>query len=236
MSDLNKEQIQKLILEGWKCDDFKGLCTIASHKGQTHQLVTGPSQKPKDLAKDENFSGNAYILHIGEVSAKLSPSQKTQDELIIPPGRFLFFMTQERVQIPLDLDGSLFMNPGSSNRGLLFFTLGHVDPGFDGHLTATLLNTTSRPIPLKRHAGILYLVLSRLEKPSKPHPDFHEHPQLSIDQAVEDLSYNLNPGFALTSANFAKKQDLESLRNWLLSTMIAMFGIIIGVIIALLRR
>lgn len=236
MSDLNKEQIQKLILEGWKCDDFKGLCTVASHKGQKHRLVTHPKLRAEDLAKDENFSGNAYVLHIGEVSAKLRPSQKTQDELIIPPGRFLFFMTEERVQIPLDLDGSLFMNPGTSNKGILFFTLGHVDPGFDGHLTATLLNTTSRSIPLKRHEGILYLVMSRLEKPSSPHPSYHEHPQLSIDQAVRDLSYNLNPGFALTSADFAKKQDVDSLRNWLLSTMIAMFGIMIGVIIALLRR
>jgi deoxycytidine triphosphate deaminase len=226
------------MLKGWKCDDFKGLCKILEHKGQVNRLVSDPtgSLKPEDLAKEENFSGNAYILHIGEVCAKLHSRQKTEQELIIPPGRFLFFMTRERVQIPLDIDGCLFMNPSSSNKGLLFFTLGHVDPGFDGHLTATLLNTTSRPIPLKRHEGILYLVLSRLEAPSKPHPYYHEHPQLSIDQAVRDLSYNLNPGFALTSANFARKEDLESLRNWIISAVIALFGIIVGVILALLPR
>jgi hypothetical protein len=50
MSDLNKKQIQKLILEGWKCDDFKGLCTVASHKGQAHQLITHSKLRPEDLA------------------------------------------------------------------------------------------------------------------------------------------------------------------------------------------
>jgi len=34
----------------------------------------------------------------------------------------------------------------------------------------------------------------------------------------------------------AKKEDLESLRNWILSVMIAMFGIMVGVIVALLHK
>ncbi len=63
---------------------------------------------------------------------------------LISPGRFVFFMTRETVDVPLDVEASLFMNPKISNLGLLFFTLGHVDPGFRGHLTATLLNMTDR--------------------------------------------------------------------------------------------
>jgi hypothetical protein len=110
MSYLDKEQIKELISDGWKCDDFKGLCTVASHKSQTRHLVADPARRPEDVVRDENFSGNAYVLHMGEVSAKLKPSEITQDELIIPPGRFLFFLTQERIQMPLDIDAALFMN------------------------------------------------------------------------------------------------------------------------------
>jgi hypothetical protein len=126
------------------------------------------------------------------------------------------------------------MNPTTSNRGLLFFTLGHVDPGFSGHLTATLLNTTSREIPLKRNEGVLYLVVSKLVAPSKPHVVYHEKPLLDIDQAMRDLSYNMQPGFVLTNQDFATKKDLESTRNLL----IAVLGVslaAISVTIALIR-
>lgn len=87
-------------------------------------------------AKDGNFSGgegNAVILHIGEISARLSPYEKTEKQLIIPPGRFMFFMTKEMINMPLNCDGTLFMSPSTSNKGVHFFTLGHVDPGFRMH-------------------------------------------------------------------------------------------------------
>jgi len=239
MGNLVKKEIEDLIINGWKCDDHKGLCSVASHKGMTFRLIEDPGSnlKPEDFAKDENFSGregNALVLHIGEINARICPDQITKKRLVIPPGRFVFFMTKEIVNMPLDCDGTLFMNPTTSNKGLLFFTLGHIDPGFRGHLTATLLNTTSRLIPLERHEGVLYLVLSRLESPSKPHSEFHERPRLNIDQAMMDLSYNMNPGFALTTQDFATKKDLDSLRNMLLTIMFGLFGVL-ATVISLLR-
>lgn len=239
MSNLAKQEIKDLILKGWKCDDYGDLCPVSSHKGTTFRLVEDPSGnlKPEDLAKDENFSGregNSLILHIGEINAKICPDQITKKRFVIPSGRFVFFMTQEMINMPLDCDGTLFMNPTTSNKGVHFFTLGHIDPGFRGYLTATLLNTTSRPIPLKRHEGVLYLVTSRLESPSKPHCEFHERPQLEIGQAMRDLSYNVNPGFVLTTQDFASKKDLDSLRNLLLTIMFGLFGVL-GIVIALLR-
>lgn len=231
--DLTKKEIISLIKEGWRCDDYDKLCPVASHKGKTFHLLEIPSEeKYEELAKDETFSGregNAIILHIGQITARLCPEQNTKHLLIIPPGRFVFFMTEEAVNMPLDCDGTLFMNPATSNKGLLFFTLGHVDPGFRGHLTATLLNTTSRPIPLKRHEGVLYLVLSRLVSPSKPHDQFHEHPRIEMDQAMRDLSYNLNPGFALTTQDFATKDDLRELK-WFVGVGFTVLGLVVALL------
>jgi hypothetical protein len=143
-------------------------------------------------------------------------------------------MTQEIINMPLDCDGTLFMNPRVSNRGLHFFTLGHIDPGFRGNLTGTFLNTTSREITIrKKEDGILYLVISRLDAPSKPHARTHEHPQLNVDETMRDLSYSMNPGFALTTKDFATKKDLENTRNLiiaLISITIAIFSIVIALL------
>jgi len=239
VANLSKKEINDLIIKGWKCEDYGDLCPLPSHKSKTFRLIEDPSGDltAEDLAKDESFSGregNAVILRIGEISARLSPYEKTEKQLIIPPGRFIFFMTKEKINMPLDCDGTLFMNPSTSNRGVHFFTLGHVDPGFRGHLTATLLNTTSRRIPLKRHEGVLYLIVSRLESPSKPHSEFHENPQVEIGQAMKDLSFNMNPGFVLTTKDFATKKDLDSLRN-ILITIISVSFTVLGLIIALLK-
>ena len=240
MSNLNKEEIKSLIIGGWKCDDFPNLCPVASHINKIHYLLEDScgDHSQEELAKnDDNYSGregNSVVLHIGMVNARVSPQQNTEAILIIPPGRFAFFMTREIINMPLDCDGTLFMNPRVSNRGLLFFTLGHIDPGFCGKLTGTFLNTTSREITIeKKDDGVLYLVISRLDKPSKPHARTHEHPQIKMDEAIRDLSFSMNPGFALTTENFATKKDLENTRNLLIaiiSISIAIFSIVVALL------
>lgn len=239
MSNLNKEEIKRLIIAGWKCDEFPNMCPLASHKNKIHFLLEDScgDHSQEELAKNDNYSGregNSVVLHIGEIKAWLSPQQNTEDILVIPPGRFAFFMTREIINMPLDCDGTLFMNPRVSNRGLLFFTLGHIDPGFRGKLTGTFLNTTSREITIeKKEDGVLYLVISRLDEPSKPHARTHEHPQLKVDETVRDLSFNMNPGFALTTENFATKKDLENTRNLLIAVIsisIAIFSVVVALV------
>ena len=232
MSDLTREEIRSLIIEGWKCDDYKGVCKIPSHKGAVNHLVydrTGLATFD-EIANEKNFDGNAVILHIGEVIGKLCLPQITEETLVIPPGKFIFFITRECINMPFDVDGSLFMNPRISNLGLHFFTLGHVDPGFHGHLTATLLNMTNQLIRLNRYEGCLYFVLAKTSKVAEPHPRFHEKPQFKIEEAQKNLSFNLNPGFALTSADFATKNDLEKWRTIIIAIVFGMFGLLIAVL------
>lgn len=242
MSDLTRAEIKSLITAGWNCDKYKGACKIKSHEGLKNNIIYDPTGKISlnQIAEDENFEGNAAILHIGEVVGRLTQEELTKDTLIVPPGRFVFFMTMECVNMPFDIDGSLFMNPRISNLGLHFFTLGHIDPGFHGHLTATLLNMTSRPIKLRRHEGCLYLVLAKTNKVEEPHQRFHEKPQFTIEEAQKNLSFNLDTAFALTSADFATKDELDKWRDMLLAILFGVFsigfGIVIGVILWLLGK
>lgn len=242
VSDLTKEEIISLITTGWSCDNYKGVCKIQSHKGVKNNIIYDPTGKISlnQIADDSNFEGNAAILHVGQVVGKLTREELTKDAMILPPGKFVFFMTRECVNMPFDVDGSLFMNPRISNLGLHFFTLGHVDPGFHGHLTATLLNMTNQPIKLGRHEGCLYLVLAKTDKVEQPHQKFHEMPQLTIEEAQKNLSFNLETCFALTSDDFATKDELDKWRNMLLAIIFGVFGIgfstIVGVILWLLGR
>ncbi|HEY9247240.1 MAG TPA: hypothetical protein VIO11_10375, partial [Candidatus Methanoperedens sp.] len=178
MSNLTKEQIKKLIIDGWKCNDpkYKGFCKIPSHTNVVNHLLYDPDEylTVQEISDDNNFQGNAVVMHVGKVVGNLKPRELTDETLIIPPGKFIFFLTRECVNMPFDVDGNLFMNPRISNLGLHFFTLGHVDPGFHGRLTATLLNMTNQSIKLNRHEGCLYFVLAQTAEVSEPHPKYHE--------------------------------------------------------------
>jgi len=207
MSSLTAERIRQLSLSGWTCDQYGELCGIPDHKGKKHLLVYDPHRDSGSL----QFSGNAVILHIGETLAPGKDGERTGSAITIPPGKFLFFLTKEVIHLPLDVDASLFMNPKVSNLGLLFFTLGHIAPGFHGNLTATLLNVTDRPIILDLESaaqGPLYLVCSRLEKAMPPHPKYHRDPQLDLDIAQKNLAFNLSPAFAFTKSTFVTRTEL----------------------------
>lgn len=203
MSDLTPEQIEELNRVGWKCDDFSNMCGVNEHAGKTHKLIYDPVNPSVDLTIE--FEGNAVVLHIGELGGDF----KTEDDLVVfPPGKFVFCLTNEAMNLPFDINGTLFQNPRISNLGLLFFTLGHVDAGFSGHLTCTFLNTTEKPIKLKRREGVLYLVLTRTEKAHYPRfaKDFHREPQIGITVAQRNV--NFRPAFILTKENVVTRNEL----------------------------
>ena len=225
MSDLTVDSVGQLVNPGWKCDQFPGLCTVPQlhvNTGHVHHIVYDPATPNRTC---DEFEGNALVLHIGDYRDRI---REHGNNLIIPPGGFLFFITQEIVDLPFDVDGNLFMNPRISNLGLQFFTLGHVDPGFHGYLTATILNTTDRKVILDRHDGILYFVLSRMEKPMAPHfkSDFHSKPQDTIQKAQANLSYNTATAFALTSETFVTRRELYGYVILLLTLFGTIFAIL----------
>ncbi len=208
MSDLVPDSVRKLIDPGWKCDSYQQFCTVPKdhvNTGMVQRIIYDPASPTQPLVPE--FEGNALILHIGRYVGRV---KEKRNKLIVPRGEFVFFTTKERVNLPFDIDGSLFMNPRVSNLGLQFFTLGHVDPGFNGHLTATVLNTTNDDIILERYDGILYLVFSRMEQPMKPNfkLDFHSGPQDTIGAAQDNLAYNRKTAFAITSDKFVTRTEL----------------------------
>lgn len=223
MSTLTRDLIENKIRKGWKCDDFPNLCPISSHKGKVNKILYDPTGKWNDdkIVKECLQRQSSIMLHIGE-SVGLE-KEEDSDSLIIPAGKYVFFLTKEVVNFPFDVEGSLFMNPRVSNLGLLFFTLGHIDPGFHGYLTATLLNMTDKPIILKLDEPILRLVLRKTIHATSPHSIFHDKPQLKLDETRRNLYFHLNPGYALTSEDFVTRDELY---KWIAILVAFVLGVV----------
>lgn len=218
MGTINGEAIENLCNSGWNCNEYDNLCPVVEHKSKSDNWKLIYEENNDNFCVE--IRGNTIVLHIGEVYTRVDV--KGNDEIQIPPGQFIFFMTKEIVNMPLDVDGVLYMNPTCSNMGLLFFTLGHIDPGFHGRLTAALLNTTNKPIKLKRHHDCLYFVLHRLEKANKPYEKYHRNPQLTLDDARINQGFSLTPGFALTTQNFITRTEMYSV----LAIIVSLFAVL----------
>lgn len=116
---------------------------------------------------------------------------------------------------------------------MLFFTLGHIDPGFHGYLTATLLNMTDKFINLKLEEPILRLVLRNTITSTPPHPNFHENPQLKLDETRRNLYFHLNLGFALTSKDFVTRKELYMWLGILIAIVLGIITVLLPLILNL---
>lgn len=225
MSSLNNKIIKKLCTEGWKCDNFSNLCKIREHKGKINKLVYHLDNFNKEI----EIRGNSVVIHIGDIFSELETC--SEDKIIIPPGKFLFFTTKEAINMPMDIDGNLYMNPTYSNMGLFFFTLGHVDPGYHGILQGGILNMTDKSKKIDRNADCLYLVFNRLENPSEPYMKYHRTPRLDLDEVQKNQIFSSSPGFALTKSDFVTRSELHTWLAMLAAIIFGLFSILIAIIL-----
>lgn len=232
---LSANEVDTLIDDGWDCSNYPVECESDDHDDGLHLI-----ESERDKVE---LSGNAVRLHVGEVfspdehhsnsvlslfSGTLNdfnarrPSDEedrnplTKGAIQIPPGKFVYFITEEIVNLPFDVCGHLFMNPKISNKGLLFFTTGHVAPGWTDHLTGTLVNMTDQNVYLSRSEPVLYLTLFKTGSREACEEDdidpfschnTHENPPRSIGETLEGELVHPDPGFARTT-QFVTKQDL----------------------------
>lgn len=248
MTTLAGQALRDLLTKGWTCDDYGDLCAYSSHKGKTHRLVYDPDNVlDEDAITKRCYRYTSLSLHAGDMSPsrvyrkRLTRTKQEKrafpwrrDRIVIPPGTFVFMLTRECVDMPFDVEGELYMAPRVSNLGLLFFTLGHVHTGFHGRLTATLLNMTDKDIILDPDETFLHLVCRKTSNPVPPHPN-HDRPQLSLSEAETNLYFSKNPGFALTSKDFATKEELRFWIGISVALTLGLFATAISIMQYLLR-
>lgn len=121
---------------------------------------------------------NALTLRVGpEVYVtpgleQTSPSTHTRQMLeargpiTVPPGRFAFLMTEEKVTIPPEVMGFISIKATYKLRGLVNVSGFHVDPGWSGRLIFTVFNAGPATIHLERGLPVFLLWIADLDEAS----------------------------------------------------------------------
>lgn len=115
--------------------------------------------------------------------ASLSPAGydlRAGEAYVINKGKVELIHTMERVGLPADLCGHLFIRSSFAREGVVgSFAL--VDPGFRGQLTLAFLNMGVEDVAIAKGERIAQLVLERLETPAeKPYEGRYQDSKGSV--------------------------------------------------------
>jgi deoxycytidine triphosphate deaminase len=74
-----------------------------------------------------------------------------QPTITVQPGQMIFVITQEEVNLPLEICGTVYSRNNIALEGILALNAGHVDPGYRGPIVIRLINLKATPWTL--HLG-----------------------------------------------------------------------------------
>lgn len=107
----------------------------------------------------------SYELRVGSYrESSTSPRIDLQkgEAIALMPNGFLLVGTMERVTLPLDVLGLMYLRSTYARRGFVSWFQGIVDPGYSGNLTVVLHNLSSELILLEGEERICHLVFQQL--------------------------------------------------------------------------
>ena len=106
---------------------------------------------------------NGYDLRVAEVLVPdASQDVVREGKAVVPGGHRFLVSTIERVSMPPDVCGSLFLRSSYARRGV-FGSFGKVEAGFEGTLTVGGLNAGRAPLEVPIGDRFCQLVFERME-------------------------------------------------------------------------
>lgn len=97
----------------------------------------------------EKLQQNKY--EIKTVMQTKGCSVEQQPTITVQPGQMIFVVTQEEVNLPLEICGTVYSRNNIALEGILALNAGHVDPGYRGPIVIRLINLKATPWTL--HLG-----------------------------------------------------------------------------------
>ncbi|HHT74740.1 MAG: dCTP deaminase [Methanomassiliicoccaceae archaeon] len=113
----------------------------------------------------ESLTPNGYDLRVAEVSVPSASSIERDRTATVPPGAMFYVSTVERVELPSDLAGQLWLRTSWMRKGVLA-GLGKVDAGFKGTLTFMAVNLSREELMLPIGSRFVQLVFETLHSPA----------------------------------------------------------------------
>lgn len=185
--------------------------------GRTREIISPFSETKVDEA--------GYRLTVGRETylADSNGSKVTMlddgDTFFIAAGQFAFILTEESVQIPLDMIGFISVRAGIKFHGLVNVSGFHVDPGYSGNLVFAVFNSGPTRINLKQGQDIFSLWIAELktanketDRPKNGHSSLHPDLLNKIDGnhlTAYQVSDNIDEVRKLAEAN---QDDLRKIK------------------------
>ena len=110
-----------------------------------------------------SLTPNGYDLRVAEVMIPdADATVHREGKVVVPPGQRFLVSTLERVRMPGDVCGSLFLRSSYARRGV-FGSFGKVEAAFEGTLTVGGFNASGNALEIPIGDRFCQLVFERLE-------------------------------------------------------------------------
>lgn len=162
----------------------------------------------------QNIQSNSYDLRMGNqfycyryedgdnINIRTLGFKTGDDEFEIPPDAICYVISEETLNMPLNLTAEITLAFGLIKKGVMFAKQPPIDPGYNGKIVALLHNLSNEPIKIRRGDHILSIVFYELKQEIKPEDGYHSTYQNM--KTLKKFGMN-NKGGAL----FALKHDME---------------------------
>lgn len=155
-----------------------------------HQDLSDPYAK-SSLIQPSSLDLRIGAIYLPEVEVGQPGSiGHPKEDYALKPGQTAVVETQERLKMPDYVAAFGFPPHHVSSQGLLMTNPGHVDPGYQGSLTFTVINMGRNEYRLTKNDGIVTLLLFRLDHGAKKGWIAREHHPVSgaTDATLSQLS------------------------------------------------
>lgn len=136
----------------------------------------------EDYSQESHFQQCSVDLHIGGIYL---PEVKNKDrgdiahpittEHVLNTGHTALVRTIEKVKLPNNIAGICFSPSRITLKGVLITNMGHVDPGYEGHLHFTAINMGKSSFVLRHKDIICTMLLIQLNSDTVPYgPEVHK--------------------------------------------------------------
>jgi deoxycytidine triphosphate deaminase len=169
--------------------------------------ISGLDAKSIDLSKSDcAIQPSSLDLHIGDIyvpplkpvdlSQSSSKYPKAETGYRLPPGHSVVVQTREEITLDGTISAFGFPPASLARSGLLMTNPGHVDPGYSGKLSFTLINMGRTESSLTFGAPIVTLLVFKLEKPSQVPYNKRSARCNSLGSPLGTVLNDLSPDFA----------------------------------------
>jgi len=133
------------------------------------EIVREGLVSPANQIKLKNSTCDLTIGRIFPMGEDISDWDSGLDQFLLAPSHMVTVMTTQKLSLPNHITGLATLVTSLTQEGILCLNTGIVDPGYEGHLSATLVNFSSIPRPIKLNDRLFRVV-------------FLPHRQLSDDE------------------------------------------------------